>query len=52
MSEWALIVIVAVAFLAGGLAGVVLAAVMIQSGRIADAEEREVVRRVVEEGRA
>jgi hypothetical protein len=51
MSDWALIAIVGVAFLAGGMAGVVLSAVMIQSGRIAEAEEREVVRRMVEEGR-
>jgi hypothetical protein len=52
MSEWALIAIVAVAFLAGGMAGVVLAALMVQSGRMADAEERDVVRRMIEEGRA
>jgi hypothetical protein len=52
MSEWALIAIVAVAFLAGGMAGVVLAALMVQSGRCADAEDRDVVRRMIEEGRA
>jgi hypothetical protein len=52
MSEWALIAIIAVAFLAGGMAGVVLAALMVQSGRCADAEELEVTRRMVEEGRA
>lgn len=52
MSDWALIAIVAVAFLAGGLAGVVLAALMVQSGRCADAEERDTVRRMIEEGRA
>jgi uncharacterized membrane protein YciS (DUF1049 family) len=52
MSEWALIAIVAVAFLAGGMAGVVLTALMVQSGRLSDAEEREVTRRMIEEGRA
>jgi hypothetical protein len=52
MSELALIVIVAVAFLAGGMAGVVLTALMVQSGRCADAEERDVVRRMIEDGRA
>ena len=52
MSEWALMLMLAVAFTAGGMAGVVLAAVMVQSGRCADAEEREVVRRMIEEGRA
>ncbi len=52
MSEWALIAIIAVAFFGGGLAGVILAAVMVQSGRISDAEEREVTRRMIEEGRA
>jgi hypothetical protein len=31
---------------------VILAAVMVQSGRLADREEAEVVRRMIEEGRA
>jgi hypothetical protein len=52
MSDWALIAIVAVAFLAGGMAGGVIAARMVQSGRCADAEERDIVRRMIEEGRA
>jgi hypothetical protein len=52
MSDWALIAIVLIAFFGGGLAGVILAAVMVQSGRCADAEERDVVRRMIEEGRA
>ena len=52
MSEWALMAIIAVSFLAGGLAGVVLTALMVQSGRMADAEDDEVVRRMIEEGQA
>lgn len=50
MSETALILIVLAAFLAGGLAGVLLLALAIQSGRCSEAEEREVVRRMIEEG--
>jgi len=52
VSETALILIVLVAFLAGGLAGVVLLAEVLQSGRCSDAEDREIVRRMIEEGRA
>jgi hypothetical protein len=52
MSETALILIVLVAFFGGGLAAVILMALMIQSGRCSDAEDREIVRRMIEEGRA